>query len=337
MRYWATLLASCSVFAQTWISHPSGITASLRGISAPNAKVAWASGSHGTYLVTIDGGATWRAATVPGAEQLHFRDVQAIDARTAYLLAAGPGDKSRVYKTTDAGLRWTLRLTNPDPSGFFDAFAFWDARAGILLGDPVGGEFTILTTSDGGAHWRKQRTPPALAKEGAFAASGTCLIATGTRDAWFVTGGPGDARVFHSRDRGRTWTVTTTPLNSTTATAGIFSIAFRDSRRGVIVGGDYSKPNGATHNVAITSDGGRTWREPRGRPAGYRSAVAYVARLRAWIAVGPTGSDISRDDGETWTSFDSGAYNALSFAPDGSGWAVGPEGRITKFKTESRD
>ena len=337
MRYWATLLASCSVFAQTWISHPSGTTASLRGISVPNATVAWASGSGGTYLVTIDGGSTWRVAKVPGAEQLDFRDIQAIDARTVYLLAAGPGDKSRVYKTTDAGSHWTLQLTNPDLSGFFDAFAFWDARQGILLGDPVAGEFTILTTSDGGAHWQKQRTHAALPNEGAFAASGTCLIATGTRDAWFVTGGPGGARVFHSRDRGRSWTVTTTPLHGTAATAGIFSIAFRDPRHGVIVGGDYAQPANAGDNVAITSDGGRTWQEPRGRPNGYRSAVAYLAHLGAWIAAGPTGSDISRDDGETWRAFDSGAYNALSFAPDGSGWADGPEGRIAKFKTESRD
>ncbi|HEX4594813.1 MAG TPA: hypothetical protein VH157_11090, partial [Bryobacteraceae bacterium] len=183
--------------AQTWVTHASGVTASLRGVSAINDRVVWASGTRGTYLQTTDGGATWRAATVPGAETLDFRDVHAVDARVAYLLASGPGDKSRIYKTADSGVHWTLQFTNPDPKGFFDALAFWDARHGIVLGDPVEGEFVILTTADAGEHWVRQHTPRALPNEGAFAASGTCLIARGLHEAWFATGGPGGARVFH--------------------------------------------------------------------------------------------------------------------------------------------
>jgi photosystem II stability/assembly factor-like uncharacterized protein len=189
--------------AQTWVNHQSGVTASLRGVSAVSDRVVWASGSAGTYLTTTDGGAAWRAATVPGAEDLDFRDVHAVDARTAYLLSSGPGEKSRIYKTTDASLHWTLQFTNPDSKGFFDAIAFWDARHGIVLGDPVNEEFVTLTTADGGEHWVRQHTPPALPNEGAFAASGTCLIVLGQQEAWFATGGPGGARVFHSQDGGR--------------------------------------------------------------------------------------------------------------------------------------
>src|SRR6201999_3433038 len=99
---------------------------------------------------------------------------------------------------------------------------------GIVLGDPVNGEFTIFTTDDGGEHWARQHTPKALEKEGAFAASGTCLIARGRNDAWFGTGGPGAARLFHSKNRGRTWTVVTTPIRNDSASAGIFSISFSD-------------------------------------------------------------------------------------------------------------
>ncbi|MBZ5606669.1 MAG: glycosyl hydrolase [Acidobacteriia bacterium] len=333
MRCLPLLLASCSALAQTWISHPSGVTAALRGVSATSPKVVWASGSSGTYLKTTDGGATWRTAVVPGAGQLDFRDVHALDAQAAFLLSSGPGDQSRVYKTADAGRHWTLQLTNPDASGFFDVFAFWDARNGILLGDPVGGEFVILTTADGGAHWQKQHTPPALPKEGAFAASGTCLIAAGKTEAWFATGGPGGARVFHSKDRGRTWTVAATPIRNDAPTAGIFSLAFRDPRHGIAIGGDYAKPGDASHNLALTSDGGRTWRAPRASaPAGYRSAVVFVPQSTSWIAVGPSGSDLSRDDGDSWTPLDTASYNALSLAPNGVVWAVGSQGRIASLR-----
>ncbi len=332
MRACAVLVVASSVFAQTWTLQSSGTTASLRGLSAPSANVVWASGTNGTYLTTSDRGKTWRSDTVPGAEQLDFRDIHALDARTATLLSSGPGDKSRIYKTTDSGRHWTLQFTNPDALGFFDAIAFWDARHGIVLGDPVAGEFTIFTTDDAGETWQRRHTPPSLAKEGAFAASGTCLIVTGRNDVWFATGGPGGARVFHSSNRGRTWTVAATPIRNDAATAGIFSLAFRDSRHGIAVGGDYSKPADSTRNIAVTSDGGRTWTEPRGaHPSGYRSAVAFVPRMRAWIAVGTSGSDLSRDDGATWKSFDAGAYNAIAVAPNGSVWAVGPQGRLAEL------
>lgn len=272
-----------------------------------NDRVVWASGTGRTYLETTDGGETWRTAAVPGAEALDFRDVHAVDDRTAYLLASGPGEKSQVYKTSDSGSHWTLQFTNPDPKGFFDAFAFWDARRGILLGDPVDGRFVILTTIDGGEHWLRQPGPPALPNEGAFAASGTCLIVAGRHEAWFVTGGPGGARVFHSPDVGRPWSVVQTPIRNDTASAGIFSLAFRDRRHGIAVGGDYAKPSEGLHTVAVTSDGGRTWTEPAGsHPTGYRSAVVFVPGQKMWIAVGTSGSDFSYDNGNNWTPFDSG-------------------------------
>ena len=331
LRAALAILVNC-LSAQTWINHDSGVTASLRGVSAVNDRVVWASGSGGTYLMTTDGGVTWRAAIVPGAETLDFRGVHALNASSAYLLASGPGEKSRIYKTADSGAHWTLQFTNPDPKGFFDAIAFWDARHGVVLGDPVDGAFVILTTSDGGEHWFRQHTPPALPNEGAFAASNTCLIVRGPRKAWFGTGGPGGARVFHSEDTGRTWTVAQTLVRNDAAAAGIFSLAFSDARHGMAVGGDYTKPTETGHNVAVTSDGGRTWTEPAGsHPNGYRSALAFVPDKKMWLAAGTTGSDVSYDDGRTWTLFDRGAFNALSFISTKTGWAVGPNGRLASY------
>src|ERR1700691_5720121 len=97
--YSVILCTLCPVKAQLWTSQTSNTTASLRGLSVVSAKVAWASGTKGTYLVTVDGGTTWKAATVPGAADSDFRAVHAFDAQTAVLLSIGSGEKSRVYKT----------------------------------------------------------------------------------------------------------------------------------------------------------------------------------------------------------------------------------------------
>ncbi|HMC31883.1 MAG TPA: hypothetical protein VKL99_13690, partial [Candidatus Angelobacter sp.] len=189
----------------------SGTDVQLRGVSAVSERVAWASGAKGTVLRTIDGGWHWTKVNVPGAEALDFRDVQAFDADTAFVLSIGPGEQSRIYKTRDGGKSWQLQFTNKDPKAFYDCFAFWDSKHGIAVSDSVEGKFPLIATSDG-ATWNPvavKSMPAALPNEGAFAASGTCITTYGKKDVWFGTGGPA-ARVFHSRDRGMNWTVTET-------------------------------------------------------------------------------------------------------------------------------
>nr|AYC80288.1 glycosyl hydrolase [uncultured bacterium] len=115
MPRFAVFLFAAAASAQSWVLQTSNSTASLRGVSAVDSKVVWASGTGGTYLHTTDGGATWTAAKVPGAETLDFRGIRAIDGRIVYLMSSGAGDKARIYKTTDAGQHWDLQFTNPDP------------------------------------------------------------------------------------------------------------------------------------------------------------------------------------------------------------------------------
>jgi photosystem II stability/assembly factor-like uncharacterized protein len=331
------LTAACQISAQSWIPQTSNTRASLRGVSAVDAKTVWASGSGGAVLTTSDGGATWRISRIEGADSLDFRGIRAIDARTVYVMSAGAGEKSRIYKTTDAGAHWSLLYTNHDPKGFFDAIAFWDARHGIVLGDPVDGRPEILTTESAGKEaagdrWTRRNPPAALPNEGAFAASNTCLTLLGKKDAWFGTGGPGAARIFHSADRGLTWTAATTPIRNDGAAAGVFSLAFDSPLHGIAVGGDYSKDKDPRQNIAVTTDGGKTWTAPATGPAGFRSAVVYVPRIKTWVVTGTSGSDLSLDAGKTWRHFDTVGYNAMSFLPNGAGWAVGPQGRIAAFR-----
>ncbi len=320
-----------------WESQQSGTTVRLRGVSAVNGRVAWASGDKGTYARTTDGGRSWVAGRVPGAEALDFRDVDAFSADTAYLLAIGEGEKSRIYKTTDGGRSWTMQFMNKRPTAFFDCMAFWDKDRGVALSDPVDGRFLIITTSDGGRTWKevaREGMPLAVEGEGAFAASGTCIAVAGRRNAWFGTGGPNGARVFRSTDGGLTWAVTPTPLTSGKS-AGVFSLAFRDARHGVAVGGDYTLESAIGNNAAWTDDGGQTWHlVGTKRPNGYRSAVAFVYGTKGslLVSVGPNGSDLSTDGGKSWRILNAEGFHSVSFSKlQKAGWAVGESGRISRY------
>ena len=332
---------SVGVARAQWLAQSSGATVRLRGVSAVSRSVAWASGDKGTFARTIDGGKTWRAGVVPGAEALDFRDVDAFDANTAYLLSIGDGDKSRIYKTTDGGRTWALQFRSERPQAFFDSMAFWDREHGIAVSDPVDGRFLIIATSDGGKTWTEMPgagMPAALPGEGAFAASGTCIAVEGRSNVWFGTGGPEGARVFRSTDGGRTWAVTKTPIISGKS-AGVFSVAFWNAKEGVIVGGDYTQEREAKQNAAVTTDGGQTWTLVSGAvPSGYRSCVAFIRGKTklTLVAVGPSGSDYSTDGGRSWKSIGTDGFHAASFAGERAGWAVGEAGRIGRYRGNAR-
>lgn len=320
--------------ASQWVLQTSGVTARLRGVSAVSDRVAWASGSDSTVLRTIDGGATWKKLTVT-MDALDFRDIDAVDARTAYVLSIGNGPASRIYKTTDGGATWTLQFKNDDPKAFYDAMSFWDRNHGIVIGDSIDGQFCIMTTENGGRTWVRvpaSALPPALENEGAFAASGSNIALLGKSHAWIGTGAGAKARMLRTVDRGRTWRIAETPLIAG-ASAGIFSVAFRDAKHGVVVGGDYKKENEAVDNLAVTSDAGVTWTLVKGL-TGFRSVVAYVpgAKTEALVAVGPLGTDYSTDDGRTWMVLVGPGFDTLSFARGQPiAFAAGARGSIGKL------
>jgi photosystem II stability/assembly factor-like uncharacterized protein len=330
-----TAAAGQGIFAKT--EQTSGTTELLQAISIVDEQTAWVSGHGATYARTRDGGETWQAAVMPDAEGLQFRDVHAVDADTAFLMSAGSGDASRIYKTTDGGASWTLQYTNPDPEGFYDCMAFWDADRGALYGDSVDGEVVILMTSDGGDTWERVPAaglPDALPGEGGFAASGTCLITGPGGRAWIGTGASSPARVLITEDGGQAWTAVDTPIVSASS-AGITSVAFRDEMNGMVVGGEVTNHEGRFDNVAVTDDGGRSW-TLAGRPsmsgAAYGSSWVPGAPTPTIVIVGPRGADYSMDNGSSWASLDSREFWAVAFVSPSAGWAVGREGRIVKLE-----
>lgn len=312
-------------------------TVRFQAVSAVSGQVAWISGTRGAWARTLDGGKTWQAGMVPGADSLEFRDVQAAGADTAWLLAAGPGDRSRIYRTTNGGRTWSIQFVSTDRRAFFDCLAFWDARRGLAISDAVERQFILLQTEDGGVTWtRVSGLPEAVEGEGLFAASGTCLLTGPDGLAWFGTGAANIARVGRSRDYGKTWTIVKTPILQNTTSSGITSLAFFDAHRGLAVGGDLNVTREHTANVAISQDGGEQWwtggRLSFPGPA-YGVAVVPGRHLTA-VAVGPGGSAWTTDGGGNWQAIDGSDYWSVGFAPDGTGWMVGPGGRIVRIRID---
>jgi photosystem II stability/assembly factor-like uncharacterized protein len=361
----ALMLAAAAALSILAVEN-SHTTESLRGVSVVDRQVAWASGTHGTYLRTIDGGHIWASAQVPDATNLDFRAVAAFSADEAFLMSIGTGDQSRVYHTTDAGHHWALQYTNNNPKGFFDSMVFWDPTHGVLVGDPVPDgsgklKFELLLTDDGQS-WHTvppAQLPEAVPGEGAFAASNTCLavlpshsvipggaageakpeqprsrripnpIAAPDPNIWFATGGP-VARVFHSPDRGKTWQVFDTPILHGKDSAGIFSIAFRDALHGVIAGGDYKQPNADGPNLAFTEDGGQTWTLSPIRPQVFFSSASYDATNKLYIAAQDfvLNIDSKKASHRLTANNPELKFNAISAYPKGGALIVGAKGAI---------
>ncbi len=314
--------------APSWRLVSTGSTAQFRGLAAVDRRVAWVAGQKGTVLRTSDGGRHWLDVSPAGASALEFRDIEAWDSRRAVALTIGTGSDSSVFRTSDGGATWQQTFVNDDPNAFYDCMAFFSPRDGLAVSDPVGGKFRLIATHDGGRSWAvvdPAGMPPALDGEFGFAASGTCLVTSG-HDAWIASGGGATSRVYHSRDGGVHWTVTSTPVASGAA-AGIFSLAVSGPHDVVAVGGDFTVPNGNVDIAARSRDAGRSWALSSTMPGGYRSGAAWVGH-DSLVAVGPTGSDVSFDGGRNWATFDTGYFDTVQRGRDGAVWASGKDGRV---------
>ncbi len=313
----------------------SGTESLLIAAHAVSDDVAWVSGAGGVVGRTADGGATWQTAVVPGADTLQFRDVVAFDAQTAWALSIGNGASSRIVKTTDGGRTWRTVFVNDQPDAFFDCLSFWDPLRGLAYSDSVDGELVIITTADGGETWQRvppESLPPALPGEGGFAASGTCVATRGTDLAWVATGNADPARVLRTDDGGRSWSASAAPVVAGEA-RGLASVAMRDDRRGIAVGGDIGDSESQVDAVTVTDDGGRTWQRGGRLPfSGAAYGVAVVPGAEAAIAVGPGGAALSRDGGRSWERFDDRTWWGVAAASRDAVWLTGPDGRIARVR-----
>jgi photosystem II stability/assembly factor-like uncharacterized protein len=326
----------------------SGTTEGLIALSPVNSKIVWAAGRHGTFLVTTDGGATWRSGQVPNAKWLQFRGVRAVSATTAYLLSIGnaPGN-FRIYKTEDGGSTWAVEFKNDLAGAFYDCFAFWTPTRGIAHSDSVNGVFPDIRTEDG-TTWQSiaQNMPPALSGEFSFSSSDTCVATQGLDNAWIATGGASIARILATTDGGDTWNAYDTPIVSS-ASAGAFTVDFRNATNGIVGGGDLDPSDPDNARTAASSDGGQTWTLTDAPPVtGAIFGLSYVRQIGGTctrpicqdtqhyvvVTADTGGAAWTPDEGTTWFVLPgvTGCW-AVAFATPDAGWLVGTGGQIIKI------
>lgn len=318
-------LAATPVQAQTVKILHAGTKISLRGLSVVNDEVVWVSGTEGTVGRSVDGGATWEWNIVKGFEKTDFRDIEAFDKNTAIIL--GIADPAYILKTTDGGQNWKVVFTDTTKGMFLDAMEFWNEQSGIVIGDPLGDKIFIARTFDGGETWRGlpvANIPTADKGEAFFASSGTNVRKLSKQEAVFVSGGL-RSRLF-IRDK-----KIDLPLIQGKESTGANSMAVKNKKTMIIVGGDFNAKNDTVKNCAITMDGGQSFTSPVAGPHGYRSCVEYLGKTN-WISCGLNGVDYSSDEGQNWTWISKESFHAVRKAKKGKAvFFSGGGGRIGKL------
>ena len=320
------ILLCANVHAQQIKILNTGTNTSIRGLSVVDDRIVWVSGSNGTVGRSLDSGNTWKWIQVKSFEKTDFRDIEAFDETQAVIM--GIGEPAYILRTIDGGENWNIVYENNTKGIFLDAMEFWNIQSGIVLGDPIDGKFFIARTFDGGNSWRtipEKNYPAADSGEACFASSGTNIRKLGNDAACFVTGGL-RSRLFIKDKK------IDLPIIQGKETTGANSIALKNKKTFIIVGGDFNTPESSEKNCVITKDAGKTWSAPSTPPHGYRSCVEYLEKNK-WITCGLTGVDISNDNGQTWNLISKESFHVCRKAKKGkSVFLAGGKGNIGKLE-----
>ena len=301
---------------------------SFRGFTTVDDSVFWASGSRGTILLTVDGGSSWLSRNPPGNGHRDFRAIYAWSAAQAVALAVG--DTGLILRTTDGGMNWDTAYLDPSPGVFLDDLDF-DGPNGWAFGDPLERGLYLLTSRDSGQSWSRvnpSSLPEPAGNEGAFAASGTNLVAQAGL-VGIVTGAGRWPRFIYQNQE--TWQAVRVPLQAGPL-AGAYSVAFRDSLWGMAVGGNFQDSLRRDSVACLTMDGGHHWQlvDQQHGPRGYRSCVIWHDQWKCWFAIGRTGLDYSVD-GIHWEPVHQQPGFYVCMPTRHALWCVGRNGQLGKL------
>jgi hypothetical protein len=317
-----------SLNAQTVKLLTSGTKTSLRGLSVVSNNVIWASGSNGMVARSIDAGQTWKWITVKGFEKTDFRDIEAFDDKTAIIM--GIDSPAYILKTIDAGQTWKTVYQNNTKGMFLDAMDFKSNKNGIVVGDPINGKFFIARTNDGGNTWQEDafdKFPIADRGEACFASSGTNIRLLNNHKYFLVSGGLSSHFFYNGMPM-------QLPILQGKESTGANSVAFKNAKMVIVVGGDFSSKDTTTKNCYISKNAGKTWLQPAKSPSGYRSCIEYFYG-DTWLTCGLNGVDISLDNGLNFNQISKESFHVCKKTKYGNSvFFAGANGKIGKIDSK---
>jgi photosystem II stability/assembly factor-like uncharacterized protein len=315
-----------------WISQASSFSTTLgiNYMSAADSNSVWATafgsnnqtGPCSDYTRTSDGGNTWTPGTIPNTTGLASSMIFAMSAAKAYdLMYKVSGSKPQgVYITTDTGTTWTRQTTASfsNSSSFPDCIHFFNENEGWVLGDPINGSFEIYTTTDGGNSWTQvssSNIPAPLSGE--FGVVGYYSAVQDT--LWF---GTNKGRIYHSTDKGHTWSVATVPALS----GKYISPSFQTGMHGLA----QDRGAGSTGTICETFDGGVTWSLVSETGLIYATDLHFVPGAgNVCVSSGSSGTNgcsYSFNGGHFWNDFvgtQGAQYMQMTWLNNHCGWAGG--------------
>jgi photosystem II stability/assembly factor-like uncharacterized protein len=283
---------------------------SIRALVLDNDKVWYAADQSRFGYIDLNSNQK-KEIKILSEKNIEFRSIAQTE---KHVFILNVGNPALLYKISKEDLSYELVYQENHEKVFYDSMQFWNDKEGIAIGDPIEGSFSVITTRDGGVSWQKTpsfQLPQLVEGEAAFAASNTNIVIKGNA-TWLVSGGK-KARVFHSRNKGKSWSVVETPIVQGKQMTGIFTADFYNSSVGFISGGNYEVLNQNFDNKAVTHDGGKTWKlVGQNQGFGYASCVQYIPNShgKGLISVGASGIYYSEDGGSSWKqwSTDSSLY-----------------------------
>lgn len=330
---------------------------SFRGLHVTSNNEFWAAGSNNTIVQMI--GDSIFHYKIADSIKMEFRDISVWDKTNA--IAMSIHKPAKLFKTDDYGYTWTEIFSDPDSLAFFDGIEVSAKGQKWMYADPINGKSSFylgrqFTKKHDKLTYGQQNVPVSKSPhmfnridpyteqgvkinrnevEAGFAASGTTIALTDNY-VYFGVGGS-QAAVYRYDQNGMHWDKTNTPIKHGTEGDGIYSIAFLNDNVGIATGGSWEEVQGDSV-MAYTTDAGKNWTLVQDTiPNGYRSCVAWgkLGKKDFAVCCGTSGSDISWDNGKTWSKLNQMNLNVIEFSGN-IGFAADSKGFIYQISILSK-